>query len=276
MMVVVASLFLIDSGQYVPYIMSLAVKRVNFKLQMDAVVVRTASSTLPACICCSCTVACSSVCGPALFSGEVHRQVHVPKASLDCLRHGAMCTRHEYPCLHQDLTVSLGPDGISMSRRIFVMLRQEAVESRNLPQKLVNPIINHLKLKYQFTGLTSHDNLWKELPYAMVCMLLLIAATYRASSRLEIYCSPGRCTPMICHAAYAAAHANDHSHIAGAREASSPDAGTKLTRQHLASGLRPPSCNMLASLCMSIVNSRLCHGSKWRWQRQWQGRSWTS
>lgn len=81
MMVVVASLFLIDSGQYVPYIMSLAVKRVNFKLQMDAVV--------------------------------------------------------------------------------------EAVESRNLPQKLVNPIINHLKLKYQFTGLTSHDNLWKELPYAM-------------------------------------------------------------------------------------------------------------
>ena len=39
MMVVVASLFLVDSGQYVPYIMSLAVERANFKLQMDTVVV---------------------------------------------------------------------------------------------------------------------------------------------------------------------------------------------------------------------------------------------
>ena len=40
MMVVVASAFLVDSGQYVPYIMSLAVKRSNFKLQMDSVLVR--------------------------------------------------------------------------------------------------------------------------------------------------------------------------------------------------------------------------------------------
>ena len=39
MMVVVASLFLVDSGQYVPFILSQAVKRSNLKLQMTYVMV---------------------------------------------------------------------------------------------------------------------------------------------------------------------------------------------------------------------------------------------
>ncbi|KAK9789410.1 hypothetical protein WJX73_010384 [Symbiochloris irregularis] len=47
MMVIVASVFLVDSGQYVPYFLSLAVKRSNFKLQMDNVLAAVEGRRLP-------------------------------------------------------------------------------------------------------------------------------------------------------------------------------------------------------------------------------------